>query len=505
MADKRAQIQFFDTMNVNKRAEKAAYLRYNCYPSRDGGLYPSADFITYADIELAITNSGSGAKVVKRFTNVLFIQSNAGLYVYKMFNGVPSQTNFLSNAFYADSATGNDGIHLITGQGSSYTIWKVSEVGGLSSITSIALDGGGVAAPAGAKIVIDDTFYYYIVNTKIYRALGSAVPTEVFSGLQSTPKFVQHFNSYLVLFYQIESDIMVLFWDKTDPTLFARKVYDRNAIILAGGSIAGKLYLVKSIGNISNTHERWGEIVAAQYNGEYFQKVNSIKSGYQSLSYRGHTVGNEVMYFVAYHDNPTRYYGNGYLYRNMIYKLRDDGSIEVAVGYSGITNVTALDIQYDYLSVGYFDTSGHYADNKLGSITQTTSYITNFMNNAGNRHKLDGIGIVFEKLLNTGSSEEELKISYRLSERDTFTTLKSIKASDVRDDVDNRMSDSDKTVEYDDYYTAMTHQIYDITRMPDGSSLPEFNEIQFMFELKNGFSIIDAWYDYSYIKRNTRS
>jgi hypothetical protein len=39
--------------------------------------------------------------------------------------------------------------------------------------------------------------------------------------------------------------------------------------------------------------------------------------------------------------------------------------------------------------------------------------------------------------------------------------------------------------------------------MPDGSNMPRYNEIQFRFRSKQGFSVLKAWYQYDYIIRNT--
>jgi hypothetical protein len=46
--------------------------------------------------------------------------------------------------------------------------------------------------------------------------------------------------------------------------------------------------------------------------------------------------------------------------------------------------------------------------------------------------------------------------------------------------------------EYDDDNKGLTIQSYVITKMPDGSNMPRYNEIQFRFRSKQGFSVLKA-------------
>lgn len=89
---------------------------------------------------------------------------------------------------------------------------------------------------------------------------------------------------------------------------------------------------------------------------------------------------------------------------------------------------------------------------------------------------------------------ETLKMYYRVSDRLDWTLLGEVTAEKVIANVNKRI-DQSNTI-------PVPEQRYQITKMPDGTSLPEFNEIQFKFISKNGFSIIGAWFEYSYITRN---
>lgn len=89
---------------------------------------------------------------------------------------------------------------------------------------------------------------------------------------------------------------------------------------------------------------------------------------------------------------------------------------------------------------------------------------------------------------------ERLEIYYRTSDRVGWTLLGEITAEKVVSNVNKRIDQTG--------VIPVPEQRYQFTKMPDGSSLPEFNEIQFKFKSFNGFSIIGAWFEYSYITRN---
>lgn len=93
--------------------------------------------------------------------------------------------------------------------------------------------------------------------------------------------------------------------------------------------------------------------------------------------------------------------------------------------------------------------------------------------------------------------EEICDIYYRTSDRVGWTLMGSTYGQRVIDDVNLRLSREDAAE------IPLKEQRYQFVRMPDNTSLPEYNEIQFRFVPKNGFSIISSWFEYSYITRNT--
>lgn len=97
-------------------------------------------------------------------------------------------------------------------------------------------------------------------------------------------------------------------------------------------------------------------------------------------------------------------------------------------------------------------------------------------------------------------NDPQLDIYYRVSERDDFVLLGTITPEIVRENVNLRKDMSEEGLEGGS--VGLSEQLFHITKMPDGSSLPEFNEIQFKFVSKRGFSVMAAWYEYDYLSRN---
>lgn len=96
------------------------------------------------------------------------------------------------------------------------------------------------------------------------------------------------------------------------------------------------------------------------------------------------------------------------------------------------------------------------------------------------------------------NNDPQLDIYYRISERDDFTFLGSITPDLVRANVNARRDYPENTES-----EGVPEQIYQFTKLSDGSPLPEFNEIQFKFVSRRGFSVMAAWFSYSYLTRNT--
>ena len=530
------EIQFHTSMNIDKRHPEFAYLRHNLFNSKSPGFYPSIDFqklnldistdmtimnvLFYFDIPVLFIQDGRDIKIYylpinnKVYTTHTSPGFNPG-HTISLLDGMLKGT--LRRVTYECACIGNDGIRIV---GDNNNIYKYR--GGGDEFTVIGNYSGNPP-----NIAIFDGFqYFYISNDKIYRQVDDNAIVEAFSGLGYTPKFAAVFNNEIVIFATKFMDIYILFWDKENSTLLQKTIIIKNAKLIAGGNINGKLTLVKGVGNSANTKERDGEIIVAHFDGEKFNDINSIKAGnynvsFQSLIYNTYytttatsvDIGNDIM-VVAIDDNRESH--NDELYKDWILKIHSNGSIETLhVPDTDYGNIHLVRIAYNYVLLGtsgnehppviLINNCGHNDYDDYQEFNDSR-YITNFMNNPFNRHTLNGVGIVFEKMFeqNTEDRGEKLRIYYRTSERDTFTLLAEITSEDIHDYVDGRMTQSEK-----DRYTSDSksypQQIYMINKLPDGEPLPEFNEIQFKFESQHGASIIQAWYYYDYITRNTRN
>ena len=505
MADQKQQIVFQKTMTADKREQEACYLRHNLFASRSKGLYPARDFSQNAPVDVF----SNGAVLEKTINSLMFVQDGADLKIYFSSNapkGTYTLAHTLVNHSFYDAVYGNDEIHLLARSGAPLEFYKVNY--DATTVTSIGSQAGTMS---GGRALFDGLYYFYFFADKIYRQLNSDVHTLVFNDTASLPDSVDVFGDRIVLFFTPGNTIKVAFWDKADTDLYDKVVNIKNATFIAGGTVDGALVLLKGVGNSTNIHERNGEIVAGVFDGEKFERTNSIKAGSKTVTFKESAIGDEVM-VVALASNDNSH--NEILYNNFILKVNKKGEIEVMHTLATTDDVTSLDIHYDYMTFGLRGVSGgsptyyHNADSvsAYGSYVNyaNAEYITNFLNNPYNTHKLQNLAIVFEKLFDAGASEEKIIISYRVSERDDFTVLATITAENVKDNVDSRMSQTAKDAEYNDDTVGLTHQVYMNELMPDGTSLPEFNEIQFKFELSEGFSVIDAWYYYDYITRNSR-
>lgn len=501
-------IPFHRSMTADKRHPDFAYLRQNVFPSREDGLYPSFDF--YQENPSTLGASDTIVDIIGTdedgFETKVIVNSGSDTKFYDLGSNSTGNSTAVGLS-YDCGCFGNDGVHIAL---SDNNIYRVNHVN-----TNLSLL--GTVASFSADLAVFDGLYYWWIGSKIFRQLGGAAPTLAFNSVGRTIRFAAPYNDQLVLFSEDGGSITALFWDKSDTDLFDKRIVIDNAKLIAAGVVDGKLMLIKGVGNSANPKERNGEIVVTIYDGESFVRVNSIKAGSRLTEYEAMTgvgIGNEVMCFSVTNNDDTH---NTDLYQNFIYKVRNDGSIEVQqLPDSAHGDTHIVRIMYNYIlycqrgATGTADriyinetTNDNYADYESYN---TTTYITNFMNNPFNRHKLDGVAVVFEKLFEQTTvtpTGEQLDLYYRTSEREAFTLLGEITVEKVKDDVDQNFDPVEKAADYASDTLPLDTQIYQITKMPDGSALPEFNEIQFKFVSKRGFSVIQAWYYYSYITRNT--
>jgi hypothetical protein len=508
MSDIKEQILFSETMGLDKRDPAFAYLRKNCFRAGTPGLYPAQDFyrenpdgLASGDRILDVIGSEDGTFDIK-----VIVESGSDVKFYNLGSGSTSNTTQTGVDFECGTFS-DDGIKVCLDDDHLYTVNHTnSNVSDEGTFTDARPDIAG----------FDGLYSWWLSNNEIYKATTGA-PVVAFNNIGLTPLFVDFLGDQMVIFCQEAGSIVVLFWDKSDLDLFDKRIVIKNAKLIGGGVNDGVLQIVYGVGNSSNTKEQNGRIVVAGYDGEKFAEMNSIKAGDDTLDYEsltGFGVGSKIMAFSVAGNNDSH---NPHLYKNYVYKVHPDGGIEVQHDPDTVTygDVNVVRVFYNYICLAQRggttpepslwineesnDNYGDYED------YLTTEYITEFKGRPSNDHKLDGFLVAFEKMFeqtdevsdpNTG---EELDVYYRVSERDDFTLLMNVTAEKVRDDINPRR---DESVEYASDTTGMHEQRYSITKIDEDTPLPEFNEVQYRFVSKRGFSIIGVWHRYSYTSRN---
>lgn len=516
MSDVKREIFFNNSMTIDKRSQEFAYLRKKCFDAKTKGLYPAIDFAAESPNQETIGTKdivdviGSEERAgIGNYDIKVIVQDGSTLRFYNRGSNSESNTA-LSNIDYECGAMGNDGVHICVDDD---TVRRVNE----QNSNAPASDGtftGALPEIAG----FDGLYYWWLSRNEIYRQAGGDAPTVAFNNLGLTPDFVDFYNDQMVIFSQQSNDISVLFWDKSDADLFDKRILIKNARLIAAGVVEGRVIVVKGVGNGSNPKEFKGRIVVTVYDGEKFVEINSIKAGDDETEYvrvTGVGVGSNRMVFSIDSNLDT---ANIDLYQNFIYEVRGDGAIEVVDQPDTVTygDVTIVRLFYDFV---LYVQQGAGAQNPRIMINRSTDdefgdyedytesvYITNFLNNPYNFHKLDAFAVAFEKIFEqtdagaTPPTGEELDVYFRVSERDDWTLLMNVTAEKIKDNVNvNR----DQSTEYASDVLGLPEQRYMVVNLPDESPLPEFNEIQYKFVLKRGFSLLGAWYGYSYLSRNT--
>lgn len=516
MADQRKELKFHKSMTADKRNENFAYLTKNIPDIKSQGLYPACGFTepgtipTDADIiDIAgwVATSYSPDKLPR-----VIVNSNGKTRFYEI--GGSSEVNAAIDDGVDAVATGSDGIYIAT---SGKEV--VSPLYQNNNTVTIATFPKSPLVEVGGF----DGLYYWWIGGKIWRQLAGSSTIELImdgTGL-SNPYFLDFYKDYSIIYDETHSSssdgnysTIVYFHDKMNSTSFSKRFVYKNERLLAGGVLDNLPVLVTQKAHSQNAKESRGQIIVRAYNGEEFLFLNSIKAnedevsaGGSELKQSGCKVNGEYMIFsVTDNDqgdgDPTKE-----LAKNHIYKVFKDGSIQILTTPSidsarpDYHHASAVGTFFDFDAYGMDNVSTYPARvfyNRNTSRTNTnytgfeTTYITNFLCNPYNEHRLTALSLSFEKLFNV----EELDIYYRTSDKENFVLLANITRQKVKDNVNKRIDQSTET--------PTPSQRYQITKMPDGTALPEFNEIQFKFVSKKGFSIIGSWFDYDYITRNTK-
>lgn len=497
-------------MTIDKRNADFAYLRKNAFSAGTKGLYPARDFHQENPDEL--TASMNLEDIIgseeESYDIKVIVDDNGTLRFYNLGSNSESNTAKAATGFEC-GAFGEDGVMILADDDHIYNVYHLNS----NTIDEGALPSGATPDIAG----YDGLYYWWLSGSEIYRQPKSGgLATVAFNDLGVTPRFVDFFGDQMVIFAEEAGSIVILFWDKSDTDLFDKRIVVKNARLIAGGVVDGVLTLVKGVGNSQNPKEHKGRIVVTHYDGEKFAEINAIKAGDDQTEFGTVTsvgVGSDYMIFAVDNNEDS---ANTDLYKNFVFKVHGDGAIEVLFEPdTAYGDVRICRVFYNFDLVAQ---NGDGATTPLIQINEgidsdyadyenytTTEYITNFLNNPYNDHKLDGFMVAFEKLFEQTDTEavpptgEELDVYFRVSERDDWTLLMNVTAEKVKDYVNQFR---DQSVEYASDTKGLPEQRYAVSMLPDETPLPEYNEIQFKFVCKRGFSIIGAWYRYSYVTRN---
>jgi len=507
-------------MNIDKRNGNSAYLIKNVADAGIKGLYPSRDFaVKLPDVP-----------TLKPTGDIVYISGRAYTFPASANPRVVVKSGV--NAFFQTYNTYRVGSDTEVNTADDYDITALTEVWGDDKtpyfvdayndgtfdarVLSFNDNNAGVTEQGlfseSADVVIGkfDGVSVWWVGSKIWRQLLGNDPQLAMADTGfSSPDFIDFWRDYLVIAdHRSEYGTTVYFYDKSSSTFFSSRINMVNSHLLGFGNIDGQLTMVTCVPNPGgNERDVPSKIVVSAYNGVEFVEINEITGG-QSLVRKSitakqgtscHVFNNYMLFGVEDNDNTIL---NADLAQNYLYKVYKDGSLQVlTLPPDSPATVVYSNNEYIVYSDGEQVVRHNGGDPSVFpefSDYTVTEYITNFYTNPYNHHKLSAFNIAFEKLFVTQTDPNfaELDVYYRTSSLEDWTLLGNVTAEKVIANVNRRADANSQT-------PLLFSQRYQFTKMPDGSSLPEFNEIQYKFHSQHGFSVIGAWHEYDYITRNT--
>lgn len=518
MADQKKQIEFFSSMTADKRNQNLAYLVKNVADVGTAGMYPAKGF-TAANTLVANGDVVDILGYINPLTTarpkIIVRDNTANLTKFYELGRGDTERNDSTALTVTATALGNDGVYVVLSDDKVYQV---------SYSTSNLVEEATFPSSPNVEIGGFDGVYYWWVGSKIWRQLGGETPELMMSETGfNNPLFVAFWRDDMFVFddnastndYPPSTNVYV--WDKKNTTFYKRRIVIADEVLLAGGVVNNLPLLVTHRYDVKNRKETQGFIVVYGYNGEDFVELNKIKCGGDDILPASGIVANAVckttsdyMIFSVQANNEGTADPEKDLYKNYIYKVYADGSIQTITAPeddfdSPVTAVSSAKVVATFIGEDVYSIDSRtdgmgvvVMSNQDTSITQGdytdfgATYITNFLTNPYNRHRLDALSFTFEPLVNA----EELDIYYRTSEREAWTLLVNVTRQDVIDNTNLRIDQVGVTP------TPM--QRYQVTKMPNGDALPEFNEIQYKIVSHAGFSLIGMWHEYSYLTRVTK-
>lgn len=511
----RKRIPFNKSMRSDKRDERFAYWRQNALNTLTEGLYPSKDYMvkkilaqsSYYYIE-DIVESLDG------YTTLLFTSGTGASSWY--FWNYSNLANYIGSvdARLLGVVAGGDGI---------YTVHN--DLIGNSVVGKATTEGWNIISSFPTNEITHNTIgiwdsesslYWWVNQNGIWKQQINSAPVKVHNAIGGTIMGACLYQGYIALLVNAwgQRNFSVLFWDKAtgDVDLFDNKINIINANPFAIANLSGKLTVVYAIGNTRNQKEFFGEMIVGQFDGYKFTTINTwFSNNYRAQVFdfgtcgASYGVGSDVIIMPCV----TTMHKTSIHTKGTFIKISSEGEVEVEKSFNDISTYPfKARVLFSRNALIYKDGTNNYVADNLEDYNDykfnkykdytSTEYITNFLENPYDVKKLNAFSITFEKLFKNTEGyggEEEVSIYYRTSDREDFILLGTITADDV---INNTNKEAEMTGS-----VPVLQQRYDISQMPDGSSLPSFSEIQFYFKLKNGMSLIDAFYEYENITHTT--
>ncbi len=504
------EIKFSKTMGADKRNPNLAYLKVNNFDAKTDGFYPAKG------LDSDIFSSEWELKGL--------FSTNHETPFYVIYNKNTDKSYW---DWYTDHTPDNlivDGEEVLSWSDGNYGMRFGTDDGKI-------YDGAGVLkGDTGSHhdiyITLHDGlhYYYFSKNGKIYRQIDDEPLVEVFDGIPDNVKTAFTYNDTIILVSNFGNRNFIYFWDKEDNTKFIKRISLYNTYISAIGVLEGKLMMLHNILRATNKKEHETEIRLSQYNGENFTMVNSIllPNGQTRFFNKNlYSVGNSIMiaYIKPYdRDKPTKG-------RRFIIKATAEGYIEMLhdVTFKDDTSTNIIsgvfvgpDANFvwgwnkpqggsTYYATLWNDRSHNNEIDEFGGLWKA-EYITNLLESSIEQKSLKSLVIFFEQLFD--DTQGKLTIYYRLSDRENDESKdywKELAVIDINSIKENGLVNRDETLtntEIADNDLGLGIQTYEINTLPDGSQLPDFNEIQYKFVSEKGFSIIKAYHGFDKERRS---
>ena len=496
--------------------------------SRTAGLYPAQNFWK----NNPEASGFDGDDVIGSTENYILVRDGNDTKIYIK--------NIIGGSAPYEATDEMDGVIISYAEDTENKVLKaIDEDGNIYTMTSNGIVSStqtvGSGVDTGSEVYFDGVSFYYFFDGDIYRQITDFTDpdTQTIDPVFQDYGFgsvvgVEEYGNDLGIFIRRGVGTQFLLWDKQDNTVLVDKVHMNDDIFIASGILDGVLVMIAGVQRSRNNVESVGEIVVQTYTGHGFKPVKIIKSGsvdFNLVAKEGFSYNSthrEIIFDfkTANGTNHEEVCRNNHIQGNYIYRvtnhIKEGLVIDTILEYSDTQEVQAISSEYGAEKIVLKDTNGdldYFQNTDFNSCRAETwgdgdwqfedsFYITNFYEKTANHHVLDGVGMTVEKMI---EDDEAVEVYYRTSERDEFKLIENITYDIIKDNTDQHMSEDRIDSEDNPDNVALSKQmiyLVDAQDHEDEPNIDEYHEIQFMFKLTHGMSIINAWRVYNYNTRN---